>query len=250
MADKKTFGNKDMVGTPRGYVKKKDVERVDREMTPILKGATTALTFMPVVGPAARAGMVAYRGAKAAKAVGQAVTKAKDAAKAGRRFAPAGAKEAPKAAPKAATKKSDGVNATLAGLGGATAIGYGASKMFPARKGETAGSYPARKPGGGPQARQGSSPASMPKKFPVESTKNAGARSTYSDNPTQRAYDSSKSPSAAKPPIPKAKPAMDKSRLAGKSKTRIAFEKEFAKQRKAGKKEFTFKGKKYTTKLK
>jgi hypothetical protein len=244
MADKKTFANKDMVGTPRGYVKKKDVERVDREMTPILKGATAALGLMPVVGPAARAGMVAYRGAKAAKAV----TKAKDAVKAGRRFAPAGAKEAPKAAPKAATKKSDGVNATLAGLGGATAIGYGASKMFPARKGETAGSYPARKPGGGPQARQGSSPAS--KRFPVESTKNAEARSTYTKNPTQRPYDASKSPAVAKPPVPKAKPAMDKSRLAGKSKTRIAFEKEFAKQRKAGKKEFTFKGKKYTTKLK
>jgi hypothetical protein len=61
---------------------------------------------------------------------------------------------------------------------------------------------------------------------------------------------------AAGAPIPKPKPdrkpkpATDKSRVAGKSKTRVAFEQEFAKQRKAGKKEFTFKGKKYTTKLK
>lgn len=53
-----------------------------------------------------------------------------------------------------------------------------------------------------------------------------------------------------KPPVPKAKPAMDKSRVAGKSKTRMAFESEFAKQRKAGAKTFMFQGKRYTTKVK
>ena len=44
--------------------------------------------------------------------------------------------------------------------------------------------------------------------------------------------------------------ASDKSRLAGKSATRIAFEKEFAKQRASGAKIFSFRGKQYTTKLK
>lgn len=53
-----------------------------------------------------------------------------------------------------------------------------------------------------------------------------------------------------KAPIPKPKPARDKSRLAGKSNTRKAFEAEFAKQRKSGAKEFTFRGKRYTTKVK
>lgn len=245
MADKKTFGNKDMVGTPRGYVKKKDVERVDREMTPILKGATTALTFMPVVGPMARAGVIAYRGAKAAKAV----TKAKDAVKAGRRFAPAGAKEAPKAAPK---KGIDATTATVAGLGGATAIGAGASKLMPAREGKSRELLPRPAKlliqGGGPKARQGSSSASMPKKFSVASTKDV--EKAYQSVNRKHGTDRPVGEVFRQAPIPKAKPAMDKSRLAGKSKTRIAFEKEFAKQRKAGKKEFTFKGKKYTTKLK
>jgi hypothetical protein len=46
--EKKTFANKDMVGTPRGYVKKSDMERVDREMTPILEGATTVLSLTPL----------------------------------------------------------------------------------------------------------------------------------------------------------------------------------------------------------
>lgn len=75
-------------------------------------------------------------------------------------------------------------------------------------------------------------------------------RSSYSQsNPTQRPYDASTSPKA-KPPIPKAKPAKPEKK--GKSKTRIAFEKEFAKARKAGKKEFKFRGgkfKSYNTKL-
>jgi hypothetical protein len=48
-----------------------------------------------------------------------------------------------------------------------------------------------------------------------------------------------------KAPIPKARPEK-----AGKSKTRTAFEAEFAKNRRAGKKEFTFQGKRYTTKIK
>lgn len=47
-------------------------------------------------------------------------------------------------------------------------------------------------------------------------------------------------------PIPKAKPAQEKP--AGKSATRIAFEKEFAKNRKAGRKTFKFRGKDYSTK--
>lgn len=49
---------------------------------------------------------------------------------------------------------------------------------------------------------------------------------------------------AASPPIPKARPN------ASKSKTRMEFEAAFAKNRRAGKKEFTFQGKRYTTKVK
>ena len=78
-------------------------------------------------------------------------------------------------------------------------------------------------------------------------------------NPTQRAYDKSKSPIVAskptggigsykpeaKPPVPKLKPA--KVAPAKKSKTRIAFEKEFAAARKRGDKSFKFKGGKYST---
>jgi hypothetical protein len=78
-------------------------------------------------------------------------------------------------------------------------------------------------------------------------------------NPTQRPYDASTSPKPkADAPRPKARPAdLKKPKKAApkrekKSKTRIAFEKEFAAARKAGKKEFTFKGgkyKSYNTKL-
>jgi hypothetical protein len=75
-------------------------------------------------------------------------------------------------------------------------------------------------------------------------------------NPTQRPYDASTSPkpkgfvkASGDPsaPKPKARPADLKK--PGKSKTRIAFEKEFAKARREGKKEFKFKGGKYNTKL-
>jgi hypothetical protein len=80
-------------------------------------------------------------------------------------------------------------------------------------------------------------------------------------NPTQRPYDASTSPKPkADAPRPKARPAdlkKPKKKAAPKkekkSKTRIAFEKEFAKARREGKKEFTFKGgkyKSYNTKLK
>lgn len=109
-----------------------------------------------------------------------------------------------------------------------------------------------------PRRRNDPASAKAPKTFAKESTKSVESSSKMMMNPTQRAYDKN-SPSysgfgVAKPakavPIPKAKPAVDKSRVAGKSKTRIAFEQEFAKQRKAGKKEFTFRGKRYTTKLK
>lgn len=42
-------GNKggDMVGTPRGYVSKSAMQRVDREMTPILNRATSVLSVLP-----------------------------------------------------------------------------------------------------------------------------------------------------------------------------------------------------------
>lgn len=48
-----------------------------------------------------------------------------------------------------------------------------------------------------------------------------------------------------KPSAPKTSPVKSK----GKSETRKAFEKEFAKQRRSGAKEFTFRGKRYNTKL-
>lgn len=40
--------DKEMVGTPRGYVKKQDVKRVDRNMKPILERATTVLGLTPL----------------------------------------------------------------------------------------------------------------------------------------------------------------------------------------------------------
>ena len=124
--------------------------------------------------------------------------------------------------------------------------------------------------GGGPVKRQGSSAPSMAST--VQSTKGAELSSMYMRNPTQRPYDASTSPrgggpekrqgssapSMAKAPIPKAKPASlkkkaEKRKPEKKSKTRIAFEKEFAAARKKGKKSFSSKlGKygKYSTKLK
>lgn len=120
--------------------------------------------------------------------------------------------------------------------------------------------------GGGPARRQGSSAPSMAST--VQSTKGAELSSMYMRNPTQRAYDASTSPSAkgggpekrqgssspsvAKAPIPKAKPAnlkkkVEKRKPEKKSKTRIAFEKEFAAARKAGKKKFGSKLGKYGT---
>ncbi len=124
--------------------------------------------------------------------------------------------------------------------------------------------------GGGPAKRQGSSAPSMAST--VQSTKGAELSSMYMRNPTQRAYDASTSPrgggpekrqgssapSVAKAPVPKAKPASlkkkaEKRKVEKKSKTRIAFEKEFAAARKKGKKSFSSKlGKygKYSTKLK
>lgn len=51
-------------------------------------------------------------------------------------------------------------------------------------------------------------------------------------------------------PIPKAKPAQEKAKPAGKSATRVAFEREFEKNRKAGRKTFKFRDKEYSTKLK
>jgi hypothetical protein len=124
--------------------------------------------------------------------------------------------------------------------------------------------------GGGPEKRQGSSAPSMAST--VQSTKGAELSSMYMRNPTQRPYDASTSPrgggpekrqgssapSMAKAPIPKAKPAslkkkVEKRKVEKKSKTRIAFEKEFAAARKKGKKSFSSKlGKygKYSTKLK
>ena len=40
-------GNTGMVGTPRGYVSKSAMQRVDREMTPILNRATSVLSVLP-----------------------------------------------------------------------------------------------------------------------------------------------------------------------------------------------------------
>lgn len=243
MADKKTFANKDTVGTPRGYVKKKDIERVDREMKPILEGATGVLATAIPLGRVARLGTIMYRAAKAGKAVKGASEAAKVAGSAGRRYAPKGAKQVVKEAP----KKSDGTNKVLAGLGGATAIGYGASKMFPARKGETAGRYPARKPGGARPETPGSYPASKPA---APKSPPASFETAYQNVNRKHGTDKPVTVVRRAIPIPTPKPAVDKSRVAGKSKTRVAFEQEFAKQRKAGKKEFTFRGKRYTTKLK
>ncbi len=82
-------------------------------------------------------------------------------------------------------------------------------------------------------------------------------RSSYSQtNPTQRAYDSSKSPEKKPVPRPKARPATkkaEKRKPERKSKIRIAFEKEFAAARRSGKKKFSSKLGKfgvYSTKLK
>lgn len=102
-------------------------------------------------------------------------------------------------------------------------------------------------------------------------------------NPTQRAYDqyNPSNPGSGAPlrpgikptgdktrsltgqpnkvsaaPIPKAKPAkpvtatQKPTKVTGKSKTRVAFEKEFAAARASGKKNFIFKGKKYSTRVK
>jgi hypothetical protein len=135
--------------------------------------------------------------------------------------------------------------------------------------------------GGGPARRQGSSAPSMAST--VQSTKGAELSSMYMRNPTQRPYDASTSPSAAPrpkttqegmrnandnmakmqlerlkksnapaPPKPKAKPAslkkkVEKRKPEKKSKTRIAFEKEFAAARKKGKKSFPSKLGKYGT---
>ncbi len=245
MAEKKTFKKKDMVGTPRGYVKKADVERVDREMTPILKGATTALSFMPIVGPGARAGMMAYRGSKAAKAAASVASKAKKGGDASRRFSPAGAKKAAKEAP-----KSDATNKVLAGLGGVTAAGYAASKFRSSKD-----------KGGGPEARQGSSSPSIkprkmniikpdknvePKKSEAASTKSM--EKAYQAIGTRTGTDAPVRAVRRAIPIPQPKP--DRPKKADKSSGRVAFEKEFAKNRKAGKKSFDFRGKKYSTKLK
>jgi hypothetical protein len=282
MAEKKTFANKDMVGTPRGYVKKKDIERVDREMTPILQGATTALSLTPlgrgvsaarnipgVVRKFLPAGKAAARAEKAAEAA----AKVKSSGPKGR-YSVKGAEKKPdvvvppkppkaakpkveKPAPKPRTgpsgtsysaasvskarsgppkrgpvKKAEksGMSTPkkvgIAAAGTGTVVGgyYGAKEMQ-ARRAEAGKSRSFADRGGGPKSRQGSSAPSMAKK----------------GGPEKR--QGSSSPAMAKPPVPKAKPDR------GKSKTRMAFEREFFKQRKAGKKEFTFNGKKYNTKL-
>lgn len=64
MEKRKTFASKDMVGTPRGYVKKEDVERVDREMQPVIDAAGEILPYLPFVGPASKAYKAARGGEK------------------------------------------------------------------------------------------------------------------------------------------------------------------------------------------
>jgi len=85
----------------------------------------------------------------------------------------------------------------------------------------------------------------------VESTQSVQRSSFKQTNPTQRAYDSSTSPGKKPVARPQARPADLKTgrKAQDKSKTRIAFEKKFAKERASGKKVFVFKGKKYNTKL-
>lgn len=83
----------------------------------------------------------------------------------------------------------------------------------------------------------------------VESTQSVQRSSYNQKNPTQRPYDALTSPKAA--PRPKARPAdlkpkkAEKRKPERKSKVRIAFEKEFAAARKAGKKKFRSKLGKY-----
>lgn len=272
--------NSDMVGTPRGYVKKKAIERVDREMEPILEKATTVLSFTPLGRAAAGtraasslfgkdagvvrkftpSGRAAARGEKAAEAA----TRAKSGSGGSynvkyttKRTIQEPAKEAPKAAAKPrksssgtsysseslsrarsgpvsrAPKKPQMSEAKRVGLaGGATAGivgGYYGSQQFAAKKAS------AEKPRTFGGARSGERPGAYPaaKRIPV------GARAGETPGGYQK--------KAAQVLIqtPKAPPSSS-----SKSKTRIAFEKEFAKQRKSGAKTFTFQGKRYTTKVK
>ena len=123
----------------------------------------------------------------------------------------------------------------------------------------------------------------------TETTKSVEASSKAMRNPTQRAYDKNdpnymgagvalkpavkpaitRSQTEQKPPIPKPKPdrvstapipkakpakpvaaAKKTTKVTGKSKSRVAFEKEFAAAKARGEKVFIFKGKKYSTRVK
>lgn len=119
----------------------------------------------------------------------------------------------------------------------------------------------------GGSANYGNKLANSPMRKTAETTKNVEASSKSMRNPTQRAYDQynpnyTGAGAPLKPgvkpmaPIPKPKPSIEPvakvkvKATAGKSKTRVAFEKEFAAARASGKKNFKFKGKTYSTRVK
>lgn len=114
-----------------------------------------------------------------------------------------------------------------------------------------------------PESKREVPPSRGPRPAP---TSVAQKSSYFMTNPTQRAYDEKTSPKAdvgtrsltvnpykASPPKPKPRPAkaapkkVEKRKPEKKSKIRIAFEKEFAAARKAGKKKFASKLGKYGT---
>lgn len=64
MATNKKNPPKGMVGTPRGYVKKEDRDRVDKAMEPVATAGKVVATMAPGLG-AARGLKAAYTGAKA-----------------------------------------------------------------------------------------------------------------------------------------------------------------------------------------
>lgn len=144
------------------------------------------------------------------------------------------------------------------GVGGALLRGFGrvagplgalVGMTTPAGAGSDTPKGPLMKGNRSTFRKEGTRPDSVVKEGPNANSQ----RSSYKmSNPTQRPYDAKTSPKRV--PKPTAKPEDIKEPklpdLKVKSKTRAAFEKEFAKNRRAGKKEFTFRGKKYNTKTK
>jgi hypothetical protein len=284
--------NSDMVGTPRGYVKKKAIERVDREMEPILEKATTVLSFTPLGRAAAGtraasslfghvpgvvrkftpSGRAAARGEKAADAATRSKSKSGGSYNVKyttKRTIQEPAKEAPKAAAKPrksssgtsysseslsrarsgpasrAPKKPQMSEAKRVGLaGGATAGivgGYYGSQQFAAKK--ASAEKPRTFGGARSGERSGSRPAAKSSLVGLRAL--VGTRTPVGARAGETPGGYQKKAAQVLIQTPKAPPSSS-----SKSKTRIAFEKEFAKQRKSGAKTFTFQGKRYTTKVK